>query len=1243
VSGCDRRGPGVSRSRARRAGLPLAASMALILAACGERPTPAWHDEQGYRWRELDVRSGSAGFTAVSGAKSGITFQNAASDTILRGNRVLGQGAGVALGDVDGDGLVDVFLAKTQGCSALYRNRGNWTFEDVTNAAGVGACDRRSTGTALADTDGDGDLDLVLLSTTGPNAIFVNDGSGKFAERRDLGLDTTGRGGTTVALADVDGSGRLAMYVANYKPYFVDDTIPPQQRAFNQMVREVAPKKFEVVPAHRRDYKLVERPDMGGTRMTQRAEPDQLYLSDSSGRFQRVVLTNGRFRDAAGKPLAEEIESFSLGARFADLNGDGAPDLYVANDFEDTDELWWNDGKGNFRLADWTAQRQISNSTMGIDVGDVNGDGLPDLFAVDMLANDPRRLRTQIPTNTAFPKRTADAEMQLQHQRNTLFVNRGDGTFAEVAQYAGVGASGWSWGTMFLDVDLDGWQDILVANGHLWDIMDADIQEGLQNRLATIPWQELRWQFPRLALPNVAFRNRGDLTFEDVSKSWGFGTEDDVSHGMASADLDGDGDLDVVINRLGSPARVMRNNAGASRVAIRLKGAGANTQGVGATIRLRGGATPLQVREVTAGGLYMSHSDYLASFAMGTSDSATVEVTWRDGKVTTLIVRANRLYEITGATASAPKQLASAAADSALFTDATADLRGHRHDEPAFDDWGRQFLLPEALSPLGPGVAWFDVDRDGAEDLLVGAAKGGRVALFRNSGGRLAPAANPFPPAAANLTALAGIAESGSVRVLAGVSTWQALSDSAMISQPSVISATMRGMSAAAQTPAVGSHAAATGPIALGDYDGDGRVDLFVGSRAIPLRYPLAASSGLFKNVNGTFVLDEENSQHLRDVGLVTAAMFADVNGDGKADLIVAREWNSILLLLNDGKGKFTGSTNAWELGKWTGRWNGIAAGDIDGDGRLDLVATNWGRNTPVQADSARPLEMLHGPVGARGEEEMILGRKDPRVNGLAPITSYARARVAIPGIVGTTPTFALWADASVEKALQPVMGRISRLSAVTLDQMVFLNRGDRFEARPLPRDAQLAPAFYAGVSDFDGDGSEDLFLAQNFSPTTIGWPRADAGRGLLLLNDGAGTLIASSGSRSGIRVYGDQRGAGFADYDADGRTDLAVSQNSGATRLFHNRGAKPGLRVRLRGSSNNPDAIGAQVRVVYGERMGPVREVQSGGGYWSQNGAVQVMGLSATPTSVWVRWPGGAETREPVPAGAREVVITQR
>jgi len=1213
-----------------------AAVMAVcVMAACGgaEPKTAAWKQEAGFRWRELTVpTSGEPGFTRMD--KAGIRFQNSVSDSALLRNRVLGQGAGVALGDVDGDGLVDVFLARTEGCSALYRNEGNWKFEEITKSAGVGACDRYSTGAAFADIDGDGDLDLVLVATRGPNAIFLNDGKAHFTERRDLGVDPTGKGGSTIALADVDGNGTLDLYVANYKAYSYDDSVPPDQRPFPRIVRQTGPNSFEIAPEFRSEYKLVYRPDMGGTRMSSRGAPDDFYLNNG-GRFTRVPMKSDRFVDAEGKPLTEEPESYTLGAKLVDLNGDGAPDLYLANDFEDRDQLWFNDGRGGFRLASWTAQRQISNSTMGVDVGDVNGDGLPDLFAVDMLSNDSHRLKTQMPTHTPLPKRPGDMETQLQQQRNTLFVNRGDGTFAEASYLAGVQASGWSWSTMFLDVDLDGWQDILVANGHLWDIMDADVQERLQSRMGSIPWQRLRWEFPKLPLRNVAFRNRGDMTFEDASARWHFGTEDDISHTMAAADLDGDGDLDVIVNRLGSPALVLRNDATAPRVAVRLVGDAPNTKAVGAKIRLIGGAVPLQEREVVAGGLYMSHSDYEASFASDKSDSATLVVDWRDGRRSTITgVRPNRLYEITAATAApAPRDTAPPAAP--LFEDATAQLGGHVHVDLPFDDWARQWLLPNGLSQLGPGVAWFDYDRDGDEDLIVGAGRGGRVGVFRNDNGRLVRRPNDGPEAPADFTTVLGLAGAPGTRVLLGVSSWEGPRVPAVMG--ALVSSGGLGQTMSEIAPAATSS---TGPLALGDYDRDGDLDLFVGGRAVPGRYPTPATSMLYRNDGQGFVPDSANSAALANVGLVSAAMFADMDGDGDPDLVLAREWSSILILLND-RGRFTPAPASWGLDRWTSRWNGITAGDLDGDGRLDLVATSWGRNTNLAADSARPLVMFSGPFGPRGEDEMLIARQDPRVGGLAPLNGFARVRQVIGDLPSRTGSFAAYADAKVDEVLGPHKSSTAQHPAVTLDHMVFLNRGDHFDARPLPTEAQLAPAFYAGIADFDGDGAEDVFVSQNFSATALGIPRFDAGRALLLTGDGKGSLTPMPGDQSGIIVYGDQRGAAFADYDRDGRIDLVVSQNAAATRLFHNRGARPGVRVRLRGLPSNPEGIGAQVRMVYGKGMGPVREIQAGSGYWSENGAVQVFASPDTPTAVWVRWAAGAESRMNVAPGAREVVVT--
>jgi hypothetical protein len=625
----------------------IVAALALAAVAACSEPPPEWHEADGHRWRELRVSGdGGGGFTPLSPSRTGVEFSNRVGTEAALDNEHLLIGSGVALGDLDGDGRTDIYLARLEGPNALYRNLGGWEFEEVTDSAGVAAADRISTGAAAADVDGDGDLDLVVTSLGGPDVVYRNDGSGRFTET-DAGL-AGGFGSTTATLADVDGDGDLDLYRGTYKAESASDVLRTFERPLSELEGEIVVEEGDsavVAPRYRDHYRIEVR--QGRRVVVEQAEPDRLYLNDGTGRFEPVPWTDGAFRGEEGRPLDEAVADFGLAARFHDVNGDGRPDLYVCNDFHDPDRLWINQGDGRFRAAARHALRKTPHASMSVDFADVDRDGDVDVFAAEMESRDLRRRLLEIPLRGPYRSPPGVTEDRPQVQRNTLFLNRGDGSFAEAARYAGLGASDWTWASAFLDVDLDGYEDLLVANGYSRDILHGDVAARITELQGQASTREMKRLYPEFPNRNAAFRNQGDLTFRDTGDGWGVGTESDVSHGMATGDLDGDGDLDVVINRLGEPARVLRNDAGAPRVAVRLRGEPPNTRGIGAKVRLTGGPVPVQEKEVTAGGLYLSGPAPEVAFAAGDADSLSLEVVWPDGDETVIDdVRPDRLYEV---------------------------------------------------------------------------------------------------------------------------------------------------------------------------------------------------------------------------------------------------------------------------------------------------------------------------------------------------------------------------------------------------------------------------------------------------------------------------------------------------------------------------------------------------------------------------------------------------------------------
>jgi hypothetical protein len=1238
-----------------------------------------WEVGPGFRRRDLapDATQPRTGFVQVNAVASGITFTNRLDDERSLTNQIFLNGSGVAAGDVDGDGHCDLYFCGLDSPNALFRNLGDWRFEPVTLPGVIACADQASTGAAFADVDGDGDLDLLVNGIARGTRLFLNDGKGAFEEATDAAGLRSQHGGASLALADIDGDGWLDLYVVNYRNDTMRDM--PDLR-FRVGVTNGVSQLMSVNGRPPTDPDLVGRFTFDqGNGVLENGEADEWFLNRGRGRFERLSWTDGRFLDEKGQPMAIPYD-WGLSAMFHDLTGDGAPELYVCNDFQSPDRLWINDGHGRFHAAAISTLRQTCLFSMGVDFADVDRDGHDDFFVADMLSREHERRQVQVMDAMAFAQFRRSTSDRPQFPRNMLFRNRGDGTFAETAQGSGLDASDWTWCPVFLDVDLDGFEDLLTVTGHWRDAQHADLAREIEEakarqRLSPRDQLRLRRRFPRLDTPNFAFRNRGDGSFEETGGAWGFNAKA-VSQGVALADLDNDGDLDVVINTLNDAPILCRNTTTAGRIAVRLRGTAPNTQGIGARIRVSAAGLPHQSQEIICGGRYLSSDQAMRVFATGAvREGLTLEILWRDGRRSlTTNASPNGLYEFDqeGAThdpltssslptgegqgEGSPSPASGRKADAPPpttqgphFTDVSS-LLGHRHVDEPFDDFARQPLLPHALSRWGPGITWFDFNQDGWDDLLVGAGQGGRLGVFRNDGrgGFVRQRSALFEtPAQQDFATLLGWAgQNGRLALLLGLASDDASSTTdAAVRVLSLVDGTSRALQLSAGS--------VTGPMAMADLDRDGDLDLFVGARRTTGRYPQSAASALFLNDQGVFTLDDKGSRGLSIIGLAQGATFSDQDGDGWPDLVVASDWGPIRIFRNTPQGlqpwnpairaahsnppTYAGMDHLDQL---TGWWTGIAAGDFDNDGRLDLIAGNWGRNTSRHPDANHPIELHFADAEGLGRYALLETWQDPATHRKLPKRDWSALSLGFPAIREKFPTYAALSVADVP-AILATLPPTQSVRVTTLDSLLLLNRGDHYELSPLPAEAQWSPVFGVAVGDLDGDGNEDAVLTQNFFGVAAIESRHDSGLGLWLRGDGKGGLTATSPVESGIRIDGEGRGVALTDFDHDGRLDLSVGQHGGTTQLYRNAMARPARRVVLEGPPHNPAAVGATVRAVaHGTPLGPLHELNLGSGFCSQNGFNLLLADDPNLEALDLRWPGGVAERRALPTGRNPVVI---
>ncbi len=1135
----------------------------IFLSIARGAPAPA---STRLQWNVSPLRS--VGFQRLSNDLTGLTFTHVVPAARSMTNQLLLDGAGVALADVDGDGRVDVFLASSTGGSQLWKNLGDWRFQEITTQAfperGVDL-GGDVTGVVLVDLNGDRSPDLILNTHAEGLRILLNDGHGVFHR---LKFSQNGaRGGHSVAVADVDGDGWLDIYVCNYRQRALMD-MPSARATFRTTKGVTTVATLDGRPTTEPD--LTNRfvvTAMGG--LDELGEPDVLYRNQHGTNFVEVSWTEGAFRDESGQLLSAPPRDWGLSAQFCDVNDDGRPDLYVCNDFQAPDRLWLNEstpGTVRFRLAPAPTLRHTSLFSMGVDFADVNRDLRWDFATLDMLSPDPVRRLTSMDGVPSAGNNPGDWSSRPQYGANSLFVQGANGTFAEVGNFAGVSATDWSWALVFMDVDLDGWPDLLVSAGQARASRDLDLAERMKEfrrgglRTDAQIFRE-RQKFPPHFAPLRAFRNRGMSdpgqmpAFEEVSKAWGFDFLG-VSHGMALADLDGDGDLDVVVNQLHAPAGLYRNESTASRISVELKGKFPNTSAIGASLRFwwaaQGSSNSLpQSAQVTAGGRYLSSDALSKTFACPGVGRGRLEVRWPGGSVSTFAdLAANQRYaleepgrgESAGNAAWTPPQAVSRLSFEAV-------VFAHAWTHGMADEFDLQPTLPRRWLAGAPVLA---VSRKGPDVTTLWSAGGDSPVQWVDYGptqtnpirntGSLREITCMVPWGGQLLVAGRGVTPGNSTQaslfLLDGATGAQSLIHASVGST--------RCLAVSTDAPAKGAH-------------------VFVGGGALPGKYPEADVSQWLE-----FDGNEFQTRVTTPLGLVTAARFVRWTAQDQEELAVLSDWGCPQIFRPEGihltpremRVRF-GDNPPGRLGDLKGWWQSLAAGDFDGDGRTDLVLGNWGLNSsfapytgrPSDGEQRiRPLLLFHGPNGSGvtwcGEAcTEADGRRLP-INGLADWARHA------PWVSAAFPTYRSFATATIEEILGDRLKTLQRLECHFLSSLILLNRGDSFEARALPDLAQLGPLLSLAVGDFDDDGHLDLFGAQGYSGHNYGRAREDAGTGVFMLGMGDGRFHAQSLGDAGVQLPGEQRSVVVGDFNGDRRTDLAIGERGGALTLLFNRSA---------------------------------------------------------------------------------------